>query len=474
MQQHPTENDVEDEDSLLPANSPGVASTRSGVRRVNNLPLFLVGGATLTFLIIMVLVAVDRAAKQNRLSGKNDQEKVVNASRAAQDIAGDYQSGLIPLAIKPLYMPPLPTDSETPTLLMANPTSLEAPPLPPNSSLQANLPPTPEEDLAAHIRQVKLQQFEEAVKSKTAVNVVAARSPGSLPRANNPLSEQQALLAQQMTANQSTETDPISTYKKRLAQLKNAGLINNDGSNSDADKTQQLINTEAAAEDKDKNNINQYANKSLGDRWQLDAKPEAPRSPYELRAGFVLPGTLISGINSQLPGQIMAQISQDVFDTATGKYKLFPQGSRLVGTYSSEVAYGQARVLVAWQRIIFPDGKAMDIGAMPGADGAGYGGFTDQVDNHYLRIFGSALLMSAITAGAAYSQQNQNTGTFYAPNAQSTLSSALGQQLGQATVQMITKNMNIAPTLEIRPGYRFNILVTKDLTLSKPYEAFDY
>jgi len=470
MQQNSTEN--EDEDSLSPANSPGVASTRSGVRRVNNLPLFLVGGATLTFLIIMVLVAADRAAKQNRLTDKNDQEKVVNASRAAQDIAGDYQSGLIPLAVKPLDMPPLPTDSKTPTLLITNPTSLEAPPLPPNSSLQANLPPTPEEDIAAHIRQVKLQQFEEAVKSKTAVNVVAPRSPGSLPRASNPLSDQQALLAQQMAANQSPETDPISTYKKRLAQLKNAGLINNDGSNTD--NTPTLINTETSAEDKDKNDINQYANKSLGDRWQLDAKPEPPRSPYELRAGFVLPGTLISGINSQLPGQIMAQTSQDVFDTATGQYKLFPQGSRLVGTYSSEVAYGQARVLVAWQRIIFPDGKAMDIGAMPGADGAGYGGFTDQVDNHYLRIFGSALLMSAITAGAAYSQQNQNTGTFYAPNAQSTLSSALGQQLGQATVQMITKNMNIAPTLEIRPGYRFNILVTKDLTLSKPYEAFDY
>ena len=468
----PTEK--KDEDSLSPANSPGVASTRSGVRRVNNLPLFLVGGATLTFLIIMVLVAADRAAKQNRLADKNDQEKVVNASRGAQEIAGDYQSGLIPVAIKPLEMPPLPTDSDTPTLLITNPTRLEAPPLPPNSTLQPNLPRTPEEDLAAHIRQVKLQQFEEAVKSKTAVNVVAPRSPGSTPRASTPLSEQQALLAQQIAANQTTETDPISTYKKRMAQLKNAGLINNDGSN--ADKTPQLLNTEASAEDKDKNknNINQYANKGLGDRWQLDAKPEPPHSPYEVRAGFVLPGTLISGINSQLPGQIMAQISQDVFDTATGQYKLFPQGSRLVGTYSSEVAYGQARVLVAWQRIIFPDGKAMDIGAMPGADGGGYAGFTDQVDNHYFRIFGSALLMSAITAGVAYSQQNQNTGTVYAPNAQSMMSSALGQQLGQATVQMITKNMNIAPTLEIRPGYRFNILVTKDLTLSKPYEAFDY
>ncbi len=465
MQQQSTEN----EDTMSPALSPGEASERSGVRRVNNLPLYLVGGATLTFLVIMVLVAADRAAKQNKVGDKTEQEQVVNTSRAANEIAGNYLSGLIPTATKPLEIPPLPMTSEAPALTVARPTSLDAPPLPPNPVNQPNQPPTPEADLAARIRQVKLQQFEEAVKAKTTVSMVAPRSPGSAPVASDKLSAQQALLAQQMAANQTAETDPITAYKKRLAQLKATGIINGGGS---TETTPQLMNTGASAEDK--NNINQYANTGQGDRWRLDSKPEPPHSPYELRAGFVIPGTLISGVNSQLPGQIMAQTSQDVFDTATGKYKLFPQGSRLVGTYSSEVAYGQARILVAWQRIVFPDGKAMDIGAMPGADGAGFAGFKDQVDNHYLRIFGSALLMSAITAGAAYSQQNQTTGSVYAPNAQSTLSSALGQQLGQATVQMITKNMNIAPTLEIRPGYRFNILVTKDLTLSKPYEAFDY
>jgi type IV secretion system protein VirB10 len=199
------------------------------------------------------------------------------------------------------------------------------------------------------------------------------------------------------------------------------------------------------------------------------------RSPYELRAGFVMAATLISGINSDLPGQIMAQIAQNVFDTATGKYLLLPQGSRLVGSYSSDVAYGQARVLVAWQRIVFPDGKAMDIGAMPGADGVGYAGFNDQVNNHYLRLFGSALLMSAVTAGISYSQQQNQTQTPYGtPSASSAMSEALGQQLGQVTAQLIAKNMNIAPTLEIRPGYRFNVIVTKDMTFSKPYQSFDY
>ena len=104
MQQQPTEN----EDTMSPSLSPGEASAKSGVRRVNNLPLFLVGGATLTFLVIMVLVAADRAAKQNRAGEKTEQEKVVNTSMAAHEIAGDYLSGLIPMATKPLEIPPLP------------------------------------------------------------------------------------------------------------------------------------------------------------------------------------------------------------------------------------------------------------------------------------------------------------------------------------------------------------------------------
>jgi type IV secretion system protein VirB10 len=152
-----------------------------------------------------------------------------------------------------------------------------------------------------------------------------------------------------------------------------------------------------------------------------------------------------------------------------------PQGSRLVGAYSSNVAYGQSRVLVAWQRIVFPDGKALDIGSMPGGDGAGYAGFNDQVDNHYARVFGSALLMSGVVAGAAFSQnRNAVTGTVTASTAGSALSEALGQQLGQATAQMISKNLNIAPTLAIRPGFRFNVIVVKDLTFTKPYTSFDH
>jgi len=274
-----------------------------------------------------------------------------------------------------------------------------------------------------------------------------------------------AAVRQQIEAN--TKDDPTAAYKARLAQIQGAGMVPG-GAGRGSGAAPQLVQTAATG-----NNVSQFGNSGQGDRWKLDSQPEAPRTPYELRAGFVVPATLISGINSELPGQIMGQVAQNVYDTATGKYLLIPQGSRLVGAYSSNVAYGQARVLVAWQRIIFPDGKAMDIGSMPGADSAGYAGFNDQVNNHYFRLFASAFLMSSVTAGISMSQPQQTIGTT-TRTASSAMSEALGQQLGQVTAQLISKNMNIAPTLEIRPGYRFNVMVTKDMTFSKPYQAFDY
>lgn len=212
------------------------------------------------------------------------------------------------------------------------------------------------------------------------------------------------------------------------------------------------------------------------DRWHLDSRTQAPETRFVLRTGFVIPSLMISGINSQLPGPVIAQVSQPVYDTATGRHLLIPQGTRLFGTYSNEVAYGQERVFVAWQRLVFPDGKAMDLGEMPGTDGAGLAGLTGEVDNHYGRIFGHALLMSLITAGAAYSQQPHNTaapsGYGYQQTATGTLSAALGQQLGAAGSAVLMKNLNVAPTIEVHAGYRLNVVVTKDLIFDRPYRAF--
>ena len=399
------------------------------------------------------------------------------SSLFANEIAGKQKDGIIPAeAAKPLQVPELAGPGTlTSAIPIARPDNLDAPPMPPRSAGGGTLKRTPRDDELDRIRMAKMQQLEEAVKAKTTVQVIAPRSAGSSPgdATGTPGSREEAiarLLAVRQQIDAAGRDDPAAAYEARLAQLQSAG--GGAGGNSASSAPQLLPMATAGG----KHSVAQFGNTGQGNRWRLDSQPEAPRSPFELRAGFVVAATLISGINSDLPGQIMAQIAQNVFDTPTGKYLLLPQGSRLVGSYSSDVAYGQARVLVTWQRIIFPDGKAMDIGAMPGADGIGYAGFNDQVNNHYLRLFGSALLMSAVTAGISYSQQQNQTRTPYSstPTASSAMSEALGQQLGQVTAQLIAKNMSIAPTLEIRPGYRFNVIVTKDMRFSKPYQPFDY
>ena len=193
--------------------------------------------------------------------------------------------------------------------------------------------------------------------------------------------------------------------------------------------------------------------------------------PLELKTGTVIPSVMVTGINSDLPGNIIAQVSQNVFDTATGRNLLVPQGAKLFGVYDSRVIYGQERVLVAWNRLVFPDGSAVTLGAMPGSDMAGNAGYTDKVNNHYLRIFGSAILMSMITGSMSYSMDSLDNsgGDSDNPTLQNEMGAALASQLGQATLQLLQKNLNIKPTLEIRPGYQFNVIVTKDLVFQQPY-----
>ena len=197
--------------------------------------------------------------------------------------------------------------------------------------------------------------------------------------------------------------------------------------------------------------------------------------PLEVKTGAVIPAVMVTGINSDLPGNIIAQVSQNVWDTANGRQLLIPQGSKLFGVYDSRVVYGQERVLVAWNRLVFPDGSAFTLGAMPGSDMAGYAGYTDEVNNHYLRIFGSAILMSLISGGSAYAMDtmsgNSSNSMNSTPTMQQEMASALAAQLGQTTMQLLQKNLNIKPTLEIRPGYQFNVIVTKDLVFQKPYAA---
>ena len=199
----------------------------------------------------------------------------------------------------------------------------------------------------------------------------------------------------------------------------------------------------------------------------LQARVEQPLSPFEIKAGTIIPGVMIGGINSDLPGQILAQVSQNVWDSRSGEHLLIPQGSKLVGIYDSQVAMGQERVLVTWSRINFPDGTTLNLSNMPGADQAGFAGFNDQVDNHYFRIFGNAILLSLISAGFSLSQADDDDDE---TSTQETIANAVGAELGNVSGQVIRRNLNIQPTLEIRPGYRFNIMVNRDVII-EPYRS---
>lgn len=188
-----------------------------------------------------------------------------------------------------------------------------------------------------------------------------------------------------------------------------------------------------------------------------------PISPYEIKAGTIIPAVLISGINSDLPGQIVAQVRQNVYDSATGRHLLIPAGAKVIGTYDSSVSAGQERVLTAWPRLIFPDSSSINLEGMPGADQSGYAGFHDQVNNHYWRTFGNAALLSLFSAGIQLSQPRGAVGVY---DSQQILAAEIGRQLGRLGMELTRKNLNIQPTLEIRPGFQFSIMVTKDMILT--------
>ncbi len=195
---------------------------------------------------------------------------------------------------------------------------------------------------------------------------------------------------------------------------------------------------------------------------------------YEIKTGTVIPGVMITGINSDLPGVMIAQVSQNVYDTATGNHLLLPQGAKLYGVYDSRIAYGQSRVLIAWNRVIFPDGTSVTLGAFPGTDVSGYAGFNDKVNNHYLRVFGGAFLMSAIIGSTAYAIDSMDHSSNDNPSLQDELGSALASQMSQAALKLLEKNINIKPTIEIRPGYQFNVITTKDIAFNSSYTPVSY
>jgi len=201
----------------------------------------------------------------------------------------------------------------------------------------------------------------------------------------------------------------------------------------------------------------------------LNARLAAPVSPFELKTGTVIPSVMISAMNSDLPGEVVAQVSQNVYDTASGNHLLIPQGARLFGHYDSKVTFGQNRLLVSWDRLIYPDSSTLELGGMSGHDQEGDAGFEDRVNSHYGRIFGWALLTSVLSAGFQLSQPQQAS-SLALPSNQQVAAAAVGQQMAQLGADLARRNMEVQPTIEIRKGYRFNVMVNKDIVFPGSYQ----
>jgi type IV secretion system protein VirB10 len=201
----------------------------------------------------------------------------------------------------------------------------------------------------------------------------------------------------------------------------------------------------------------------------LKSTRTAPLSEYEIKAGWEIPAVLEQSLNSDLPGEIKALVMSNVYDTATGRYLLIPQGSRLIGQYDARVAYGQDGVQVVWNRVIFPDASSIDLAGMAGLDSHGNSGLRDKVDRHYKRLFGFAALTSAFTAAFEISQRrNQNILT--TPSASQTASSAVGQELSETGAQITRRNLNVQPTIKVPAGYKFTVRVDRDILFDSRYE----
>lgn len=188
---------------------------------------------------------------------------------------------------------------------------------------------------------------------------------------------------------------------------------------------------------------------------------QAPASPYVLQAGSVIEAALITGLRSDLPGQISAQVTANVYDSPSGRFLLIPQGSRLIGEYDSRVAFGQRRLLLAWTRLILPDGRSVVLERQPGTDEAGYAGLEDRVDNHWDRLFLAAGLATILNIGAELGRENEN-------DIARAIRDGTQDTIGRASGEIVRRQLQIAPTLTIRPGFPVRVMVTRDLIL-EPY-----
>ncbi len=289
-------------------------------------------------------------------------------------------------------------------------------------------------------------------------------APGAGPTDQAAAAERQRLAQQSLKAREAGVMFQIASRTAPVATTAPGATATGQGAAApSAPDTQRL----ALDPDKDQNNqqrkldfLNQKPEPGIYNPHVL----QTPASPWQVMAGNVIAASLVTGLNSDLPGMVVAQVTENVFDSVTGQTLLIPQGARLIGSYDSVVAFGQSRALLVWRRIVMPDGSSVQVDNLPATDAAGYAGLDDQVDYHTWQLIKGVALSTLLGVGTQISL-GSNEGDLVRALRQSTQ-----QNVAHAGQRLTEKNLNIQPTLTVRPGWPLRVIVHKDLIL-RPYRG---
>ena len=196
------------------------------------------------------------------------------------------------------------------------------------------------------------------------------------------------------------------------------------------------------------------------------APSDAGRPGLSLLPGTVIPAVLLNGINSELPGDVVAQVERDVYDSASLRYVLVPKGTRLVGSYDDQIAYGQNRALVAWTTMVFPDGRVVSLPGLPGVDLQGAAGLQDRTDRHLDRVFGGAVALAAVGTGLALATPDRGDLDL---SPQTVASAQVAIELSRVATELLRRELDVEPTVTVRPGYRLLVFLAREMQFDGPY-----
>jgi len=271
--------------------------------------------------------------------------------------------------------------------------------------------------------------------------------------------------AQEKPENQSllseTQTTPALSKAELEEQAQHTPISQNQ-LNVDVAHSLEAVNDSQSKEKEELSAKEKFLQRTSTSQKQ-NVSIEPPQSSALIQAGTLIPAVLLTGVNSDLPGELIAQVRFPVYNSLSAHQVLIPAGTKIIGRYDAQIAYGQERVLIVWNRLLLPNGQSINLQTMPGVDAQGQAGFHDQVDQHLQKLFTGVLLTSILSSGAQLAQPAQSNTLFTAPTVGQTLAQNLGTSIANTGNSLLEKNLNVQPTLTIRPGYLFNILVTKDL-----------